>query len=163
MLRRKYSFDCACEVCGLGGVALERSEARQARLARLHPAIYHPHHRQLPRQARLAELHPAIYHPHHRQLPHQARLAELHRELSTGAAESVVSLLEEMILLMRDEGVPLVWAQAGFILAIVHLRTRGDLRMAARLAHDAASAARIALGEDSSVYRKFARLAGTEG
>ena len=76
LLREKYLFECECDVCLLEGKALERSEARQS------------------------------------------RLAAIHKELPACPPDRLLPLVDEQIVLMREEGVPLVWAKAGMCAAL---------------------------------------------
>ena len=51
-----------------------------------------------------------------------ARLVEIHRQLEAeGCSARVVSLVEEQLRLMREEGVPLILGKAGWLLAVVQL------------------------------------------
>eukprot|EP00966_Prymnesium_polylepis_P158186 3656174-Prymnesium_polylepis.1 len=58
---------------------------------------------------------------------------------------------------------PLVWAKAGLFLAIVQLKSQGELDRAAALAVRGAESACDALGDDSSVFLKFSSLAEAFG
>lgn len=87
------------------------------------------------------------------------RLATLHVALVSCAPQETATLAEEQLALMRAEGEPLVWARAGIILTIAQLKASGELAAAARWARVGAEGARVALGDDSSVYLKFASLA----
>lgn len=88
-----------------------------------------------------------------------ARLVEIHRQLEAeGCSARVVSLVEEQLRLMREEGVPLILGKAGWLLAVVQLAQAGEARAAATWAKVGASAARLAMGEDSSAYQTFAGL-----
>ena len=69
-------------------------------------------------------------------------------------------LVEESVELMRDEGLPAIWAKAGMFLAIVQLVQSGELHAAAEWARRGAACAHLAMGTDSAVYRKFAGLLG---
>ena len=89
----------------------------------------------------------------------QTRLAALHAALGSCPPEGVVAQAEEQCALMEAEGVPLVWAKAAMLLAIVHLKETGEPRAAARWARRGAESARLALGEDSSAFLKFSSLA----
>ena len=88
----------------------------------------------------------------------QSRLQAIHRSLPS-SPETLVELVEEHEQLMRDEGLPLIWARAGLFLAIVRLRERHSLVRAAEFAARGARYARLALGDDSTVHAKFCELA----
>ena len=120
ILRDKYRFECDCKACCLTGEALERSEARQRRMAEIHAALLRP-------------------------------------------PSGLAALVEELLELMRAEQLPLVWAKAGLFLAIVQLKGSGHLAAVAQMAARGAAASLQALGDDSSVYRKFASLAAAFG
>ena len=84
----------------------------------------------------------------------QTRIHEIHRMLDRSPA-NLVELVAEHTRLMREEGLPLIWGRAGIILALVELKNRAELRAAAELAAVGADCALVALGEDSSVFRRF--------
>ena len=84
----------------------------------------------------------------------QARIHEIHGILARSPA-NLVELVAEHARLMREEGLPLIWGRAGVILALVELKNRAELRAAAELAAVGADCALVALGEDSSVFRRF--------
>ena len=91
----------------------------------------------------------------------QARLAAIHRQLAGELGtdnESLPAVVGEHLRLMREEGLPLIWGKAGMFLLIVHFVQRGERRAAADTARQGAELACLALGEDSSVYQKFASL-----
>ena len=69
-----------------------------------------------------------------------------------------MQLVDELVALSRQEGIPLIWAKAGLIFAVVRLKQAGDDAAAAERAAIGAACARLTLGEDSSVYRKLAGL-----
>ena len=117
ILKTKYHFECDCMTCELKGVALERSEARQR------------------------------------------RMAEIHSMLATSPAD-LSDRVDELLHLLHDEELPLVWAKSGVILTIVQHMQRAEHSAAARWAARGAEHACLALGTDSSVYLKFASLQG---
>jgi hypothetical protein len=92
----------------------------------------------------------------------QQRLAEIHRQLSDwpeSESGGLLAAVDEHLRLMRDEGLPSIWGKAGMFLALVQLMQRGERGAAAECARKGAAFARLALGEDSSVYLRFAQLA----
>jgi hypothetical protein len=89
----------------------------------------------------------------------QARIAHIHRSLSASSAVQLLAAVEEQCSLLAEEGLPLVWAKAGLLLATIELQRSGETRAAAKLAARGAESARLALGEDSSVFERFTTLA----
>ena len=99
----------------------------------------------------------------------QQRLAHLHRQLAENwhgedwaegeSGALLFAAVEELQRLMRDEGLPLVLAKAGILLALVHLIQRGERAAAAEYANKGMVCSRLALGDDSSAYVRFAQLA----
>ena len=90
----------------------------------------------------------------------QSRIHDIHARLPSAPAD-LVQLVDELVALSRQEGIPLIWAKAGLIFAVVRLKQAGDDAAAAERAAIGAACARLTLGEDSSVYRKLAGLATT--
>lgn len=88
------------------------------------------------------------------------RIATIHTALAASPKEDeLLRLVEEQLELMRTEGVPLIWARAGMLLAIVHLKRISRYEDAAKWAERGAAHARLALGDDSSAFLKFSSLA----
>ena len=130
LLRDKYHFECVCGACALRGAALTASEERQHRMHQLHG-----------------------------QLSATTTPAAAASGSSSGTTKSTTPTLEclvgELHTLLREEGLPLVWGRTGLILLVVQLKQTLRLREAAKWAAEGAAAARLALGEDSSMCRKL--------
>jgi predicted nicotinamide N-methyase len=88
----------------------------------------------------------------------QRRIHEIHGLLLRSPSD-LAALVREHVSLMRAEGLPPVWGKAGIILAIVQLKTDGDIAAAGEMAATGADIAKRALGTDSSSYVRFAALA----
>ena len=90
----------------------------------------------------------------------QQRLASIHTALTSWPDNdpALPTVVEESLWLMNEEGLPPVWGKAGVFLLVAQLVTQGDRRGAAKWARRGAIAARPALGEDSSVFRRFSEL-----
>ena len=86
------------------------------------------------------------------------RIATIHTALAASPKEDeLLRLVEEQLELMRTEGVPLIWARAGMLLAIVHLKRISRYEDAAKWAERGAAHARLALGDDSSAFSSSRR------
>ena len=92
----------------------------------------------------------------------QRRIAEIQSALPTWP-EDLPSLVDELLQLLADEGMPTVWGASGMLLAVVRCQQRGDLASAAAWARRGADCALVALGEDSSLHCKFESLAAAFG
>ena len=87
----------------------------------------------------------------------QARIHEIHGEIACQPA-ALPALVSEHLVLMYEEGLPIIWGRAGLILAIVELKNGGDLTRAGQLAAVGAECAKIALGADSSAFMRLDSL-----
>jgi len=92
----------------------------------------------------------------------QRRLAEIHTQLAR-LPPHVPALVEELQQLHADEGMPLIWAKSPIFAALLVCRRARDLTGAMAWARKGASCARVALGADAGVTKRFEELAETLG
>jgi hypothetical protein len=91
------------------------------------------------------------------------RLVAIHKALNSEGLGNgnLATLVEEQMHLMQAEGVPLILGKAGWILALLELRSAGKLDAARAWATRGVEVARSALGDDSSAYQRFVTLKAT--
>lgn len=92
----------------------------------------------------------------------QQRLAAIHAELRLWPPK-LVDLVDELLRLHVEDGMPLIWAKSPIFLALLACRKAKDFKAAAAWARRGATCARIALGSDSGVFKKFDALVSTLG
>ena len=87
----------------------------------------------------------------------QRRIASIHTQLPSFPPD-LSALVDELLTLLNDEGLPQVWATSPMFAALLHEQKRGAATAAARWAQRGAACARGALGTDHRLHEKFEAL-----